>query len=726
MFDTAAIAGSLVRIQQLIRAGQFDTADRFCRELLQAAPDSPDAWFCFGVLSLRRNALLQAEDAFRRALAIQPNNPAILSQLSVALNKQGRSAEAENVARRAIALDASQADYWANLGNALYNQQLWAEAAQAQTQSLAIHPNDAAVWNNLGAAESKAGNLTAAQEAFERAMALAPGHTGAIANYACLLCQKGERDKASAWLPTALAIDLNSPQGWIAVGDMWQAMAEWNLADAAYRRVVELVPENENLRLQLLARRLGAPRSSTAVESVIREFLKERPQFAQGWTMLGETLAMQGRSSEAVPVMRHGVDLAADPVRHSRLLLGMQYAENITPAELLAAHREWDSNYALQLLPAPPVQLRGRPAAAPLRIGFVSGDFCRHPVGFLALPAVEFHDRAKCQVVCYSDRTGEDDYTARFRAAADVWRPAAGMSDRDLAEQIQTDQIDILLDLMGHAGKRLLVFASKPAPMQLTWLGYVGTTGLTAMDCLLADRFHVPAGDESHYSERVLHLPNGYACYAPPADAPQVGRLPAQSAGRVTFGSFNNPAKYSAGLLTAWAEILRQVPTAQLLLKYGELDDPHVQARLRGQFASLGIEPHRIQIEGRSPARELLAAYSRVDLALDTLPYSGGLTTCEALWMGVPVVTFPGSTFAGRHTTSHLTNAGYGQFIAGDWPGYIGTAVEWASRLEELASLRSQMREQVRGSPLCDAPRFAADFYTVLTAAFQSLIREPT
>jgi len=246
------------------------------------------------------------------------------------------------------------------------------------------------------------------------------------------------------------------------------------------------------------------------------------------------------------------------------------------------------------------------------------------------------------------------------------------------------------------------------------------------MDYLLADRFHVKEGDEQFYTEKILRMPNGYACYGPPEDSPEVGPLPAGresgdgSRKLVTFGCFNNPAKFSPSILNAWAEILRRVPCSRLLLKYGGLDDAQVQERLRGEFAKRGIEPEQILLEGWSPHQELFKAYNRVDLALDTQPYSGGLTTCEALWMGVPVITFPGQTFAGRHSVSHLTNAGYEQFIAADAAGYVDLAVQWASRLDELATIRSQMRERVRHSPLCDAPRFAGDFLAILRAAWES------
>lgn len=268
---------------------------------------------------------------------------------------------------------------------------------------------------------------------------------------------------------------------------------------------------------------------------------------------------------------------------------------------------------------------------------------------------------------------------------------------------------------MGHSGKRLLVFARKPAPLQITWLGYVGTTGLAAMDCLLADQYHVRPGEEANYRETILRMPHDYICYAPPTDAPEVAPLPSLSTGHITFGCFNNPAKFSSQTLDAWAEILRRVPTSHLLLKFGGLHHPEVQAAIRKKFYNRRIiDQSSIHFEGWSPQRELLASYNRLDIALDTQPYSGGVTTCEALWMGVPVITFPGQTFASRHSTSHLTNASCSEFIASDWPTYTNLATEWAARLPELATFRATLRPRMQASPLCNAPLFASNLLALL------------
>jgi predicted O-linked N-acetylglucosamine transferase (SPINDLY family) len=283
------------------------------------------------------------------------------------------------------------------------------------------------------------------------------------------------------------------------------------------------------------------------------------------------------------------------------------------------------------------------------------------------------------------------------------------------AERVRADAVDVLIDLAGHTkGNRLPAFARRAAPVQATWAGYAGTTGLGSMDYLIADRFEVPDGAEPLYRETVLRLPDGYVCYAPPEYAPSVGPLPAERNGHVTFGAFHNIGKIGALSLALWTKLLAQVPRSRLVLKHRKLDDPVNRARLAAAFAAAGIAPERITIEGTSPHIAMLARYNDIDIALDALPYSGGLTSCEALWMGVPVVTLPGRTFAGRHTLSHVMNVGLPQLVAADEAAYVGIAAGLAGDLAGLAALRATLRPRMASSPLCDGARFARDFAALL------------
>jgi len=281
--------------------------------------------------------------------------------------------------------------------------------------------------------------------------------------------------------------------------------------------------------------------------------------------------------------------------------------------------------------------------------------------------------------------------------------------------------VDILFDLAGcTANNRLAMFAHKPAPVQVTWLDYVGTTGMPEMDYLLADPMEVPEGAENGYREKILRMPKDYICFDPPADAPAVGPLPALTSGHVTFGSFNIPAKTGPQVVTLWARILAQVPGARLLLKNRGFDNEAVRRHYHSLFEGHGIAAERVDLEGWCPREELLAAYGRVDIGLDTLPYNGGLTTCESLWMGVPVVTCPGERFAGRHGLTHLTAAGMPATIARDHAHYVELAVALTRDLEALALMRSGMRERIATSPLCDGAQFARSFEKIMRGAWRS------
>jgi protein O-GlcNAc transferase len=290
-----------------------------------------------------------------------------------------------------------------------------------------------------------------------------------------------------------------------------------------------------------------------------------------------------------------------------------------------------------------------------------------------------------------------------------------GLSDKALAAKILDDEIDILVDLTGHsAHNRLLVFARKPAPIQVTWAGYVGTTGLSAIDYLISDQYSTHADEEKFYSETVVRMPDGWLCYDPPGYAPEVGPLPFIENTYVTFASFSNPAKINEEVVDTWADILADVENSRLLIKYKSINSEHNSKRLIKLFEAKGVDRSRLTLEGQSPHVELLARYNDVDIALDPFPYSGGLTTYEALWMGVPVITTPGQTFASRHSFSHLSTIGLPELIAKDRNDYIRLAIELANDVGKIANLRAGLRNRMANSPICDVDRFAAGFTTVM------------
>jgi predicted O-linked N-acetylglucosamine transferase (SPINDLY family) len=344
-----------------------------------------------------------------------------------------------------------------------------------------------------------------------------------------------------------------------------------------------------------------------------------------------------------------------------------------------------------------------------LTVGLLSGTLRTHPVGWLTVAGIEHLDPAAFRIVCLSHEAEPGDAIARrFQAAARSWEIVSTLDDDALARRARELGIDILIELGGYGdAARMAACARRLAPVQVKWVGMQNhSTGMAEMDWFLTDRWETPPALESTYSERMLRMPDGYVCYSPPPNAPDVVATPALRNGFVTFGCFNNIAKITPVVIETWCTILHAVPGSRLILKTHQFNDAPTGAGFSRAFDRFGIDPARVETRGSSRHREFLANYNEIDIVLDPFPYCGGLTTCEALWMGVPTVTLPGEIFASRHSASHLSNAGFPEWMALDRADYIATAVTRAADTAGLAALRETMRAKVRASPLCDAPRF--------------------
>ena len=557
-----------------------------------------------------------------------------------------------------------------------------------------------------------------------QASGLAPASAGELNHRGITLAQQGRLDEAIADFQRAVQIE---PDNAVAHGNLGLALTIQGRLDEAIvccRRYVELKPDAAEGYSNLGRAWMAQGRIEEAL-ACCRRALEIKPDLVQALLNLGVALQSQGQPAQAVACCRRALELKPEYAEaHSNLLYTLQYCSGVTPAVLAEAHAEFDRRHAAPLRPAFAPQGNVAEPHRRLRLGFVSPDLGRHPVGYFLVRVLENLGRESQDTVCYSHRIVHDDVTRRFQAAATEWRDVLGLSDQRLAEQIREDRINVLFDLAGHTVRnRLLVFARKPAPIQITWIGYEGTTGLSAMDYLLADRYVVPEGSEHYYREQVLRMPEGYLCYDPPGDAPPVGPLPSLAKGYVTFGSFNNPSKIAPEVVAVWAEILCRLPTARLVMKYSGLGDPAVKGRYLDLFAAGGIAPQRLELLPWSSYADYLATYHEVNVALDPFPFSGGATTCEVLWMGVPVVTCPLQTFASRHSLSYLSNVGLTETIAHDLEEYVERAVALAGDLPRLAALRAGLRERMAASPLCDGKRFATNLLSLLRDVWE--LRSP-
>ena len=480
-------------------------------------------------------------------------------------------------------------------------------------------------------------------------------------------------------------------------------------AEDICRRIVSLAPDHaETYCLFSVVARLSG-KEELGLE-LIRQAIRADPAMAEARYNLGIILAMRGSIEEALASFNQALAIKPDYAEaYSNKLLVSHYLTSAAPAEIYAEHLGFAERFEAPLKPLWQPHPNARDPERRLKIAYLSPDFCEHSVAFFIEPVLAQHDRSQVEIYCYYNHTYHDAVTRRIMESVDHFLPCREMADDQLAARIRADGIDILVDLAGHfSDNRLPMFARKPAPVQVTWIGYPNTTGLTAMDYRLTDAQADPEGKtEQYHSETLVRLPGCFLCYAPPANCPEILKLPARDEGRITFASFNNLNKINEQVVRVWAGILHRLPTARLLIKGSIAIDQSLQTRILEMFAGNGVDREQLVLAQRKGTFfEHMALYGEVDIALDTFPYNGTTTSCEALWMGAPVVVLAGETHAGRVGASLLSAVGLGELIALSEEEYVRIAVELATDQSRLAELRETMRTRMRNAPLTDAKGF--------------------
>jgi predicted O-linked N-acetylglucosamine transferase (SPINDLY family) len=557
------------------------------------------------------------------------------------------------------------------------------DAEKCLRRALATKPDFVEAHNNLGNALSKLGRLTEAERSFRRALALNPDYVGAHVNLGVALKGLGKPGEAEQHLRTALALDPKL------------AEAQNNLGN--------------------LLKDLGRPGEA---EQSFRQALSARPDYFEAHSNLANTLLEAGRIEEAEQCCRNALALRPDFAEAGQnLLFILNHVAGRSPTDIYAEHREFAQRLYpyVHSTPHDNVPDPGRK----LRVGYISGDLRDHPVGQFMAPVLARHDRNGFEVYCYYNYPSADAETARLMRCAAHWRDVFALSDDELTELIRKDGIDILVDLSGHTGRnRLSVFARKPAPVQVTWLGYLNTTGMAAMDYRITDTHASPEGLlDAFHSERLVRLPDSQWCYEAPAICPEVSEAPCVKAGFVTFASFSSLARIGPAVIELWSRLLACVPDSRLLLVRRGLTS--IRSEFLSRFSRHGVNPDQIDLRESVPFQDYLALHGAADIVLDTFPYTGGTTTCHALWMGVPVVSLVGNTATSRGGASLLNVIGLGDLVAGTPDEYVDIAAGLANDRQRLTALRAGMRDRMAASPLMDAARFTRN----LESAYRSMWR---
>ena len=584
-------------------------------------------------------------------------------------------------------------------------------------RAAALNPREADSWHRLAVAQFDAGRFDEAARSCRRVLEIDPRHAKALANLAAVLQRSGADDEAARHYREAIAADptLAPPRFSLAV--LLLASGQRDEAIEQMRRAVALDPGRAEWHLMLGEACIGAGHPRDAIAS-LETALRLAPDSADAHEYLAGCVLESGDAPRAVAHSRRVLEIAPErPAAASNLLLVLNYVFDGRPEAIFAEHVAWGQGVSRGL--------QGRACAndpspeRKLRIGYVSPDFRDHALAFFIEPVLARHDRTRFEAVCYSDAAKEDDVSARLRRHADLWRESATLETEALAQRIRDDRIDILVDLAGHSmgGKRMPVYALKPAPVQATWLGYLNTTGLPAMDYRITDACACPQGWERFHTERLLRLPDSQWCFAAAANAPAVGPLPASRTAAVTFASLHNPAKVSPQMIALWSRLLHRVRGSRLLMLTP--DPEQLSPQIAAQFAGNGIDAARLEFTGRLPLADYLELHNCIDINLDAFPYTGGTTTCHSLSMGVPVVTMTGATVVSRGGASLLNAAGLPEFIAASEAQYLDIAERLAADLEKLALLRASLRQRTALSPLMEAARFTAN----LESAYRGIWR---
>ncbi|MEH6626388.1 MAG: tetratricopeptide repeat protein [Motiliproteus sp.] len=454
--------------------------------------------------------------------------------------------------------------------------------------------------------------------------------------------------------------------------------------------------------------------------------LEVDPTFVQIYGQLGFWLSSLGQNKLALEYLQRAMQhLPHDRWIYTLYLLALNYSDDLEPHEQFEAHAQWYRNFFVDNFYFQPSFVDQLTCDRPLNIGYLSADFRHHSVAFFIEPIIQGHDRTKIKCFCYSNNTRDDEVSKRIKKGADVWHSVAALNDEQLYELIRKDKIDILVDLNGHTGgNRLALFARRPAPIQVTYLGYPNTTGMEVMDYRITDDLSDPSPSaDSYYSETLIRLKQGFLCYSPPGAAPTSSKPPVLEKGWVTYGSFNNVAKLSPTTINLWARVLKQTPHSQLLLKGKAFNDPQTRAYFVKQFEDQGVAGERLRLIGHAKSFEQhMALYDDIDIALDTFPYHGVTTTFEALWMGVPVISRIGNTHASRVGKSILSVLGLDELTADCDDHFIRIATLLAEDKSRLHEYRKNLRGQLQSSPLMDERGFVAKLEEAYRSIWQALL----
>ncbi|HEY3327346.1 MAG TPA: tetratricopeptide repeat protein, partial [Novimethylophilus sp.] len=645
------------------RQGKYEDAVRRFKQAIKLRPDYAKAHCGLGSALQRLSQPESAEQAFRRAIELQPGFAEAHTNLAVFLRETGRLDDAESAYRKALELNPRMAEAKNGLGELCQLLGKLEQAESAFLQAIALKPDYAEAYNNLGVLLAERGRLKEALESYRKALAIRPDFVYALNNMGIIYAETGRLEDAMECYHRALEQDPSFGMAYSNLGNIYRELGQVDQARASYEQALAINPDGDVTR-----------------------------------SNLGTVLMVQGKLDEAKMAYQRAMAInPANAVTHSNLIFSMDFDALATTIAQQAERKAWNERYAAPLRGSWQPHGNVRDPDRRLRIGYVSADFRLHSAAYGFAPLLLLYDHENFEVFCYSNSPRKDQMTKQFVESVDAWREVYGMGDDQLAMMVREDRIDLLVDLSGHSsGNRLLAFAMKPAPVQLSGWGYGNGTGLEAMDYLISDAVSIPLEEARHYSEKVVYL-SCLISYACPQEAPPIVEKP-DADKEIIFGCFNKSIKWSEASFDLWSEILKELPGARLLLKAKGMEQEGQRARVLAELSQRGIAGGRVELMGGSSWYDHMAALSKVDISLDPVPYSGGISTFESLWMGVPVLALCGKVMPGRSSASILASLGLSDWVAATESDYIRLAVDQARNRGSLTNLRKTLRDTLTHS----------------------------
>ncbi|MEL7833623.1 FkbM family methyltransferase [Fodinibius sp. Rm-B-1B1-1] len=638
--------------------------------------------------------------------------------MGIALSLKGEHETSSSYLKKAVTYGSDQPETYHMLSVNYYNLGEYKKAEKYGKEAVAMKPAFLKAWLNLAKIYRAQAKLDEALRCYKKANELDPKNADVAYHIGNIYKDLGDFKQAHKLFDYALEVDEDHYKAFLGKADVYKSTRRFEIAEEYIEEAKEKYGSSTAADVALAEIHKGKGNYDKAI-SIYEELIHNGADHGLLYVNYAICLQEVGRFDESEKNYRHAIEILPDhsnPV--SNYLMGLHYNPQNSKEYIFEEHvrlGERFDKYKRRERPIPTNKSKDKK----LKVGFVSGSFKRHPVGFMTVGALEQLSSQQFELYGYTADNKFDFVTRRIHKNIDVWRSIVGYDSKVVEEIIRDDEIDILVDLSGHAShSRFDVMAGEPAPIIVKWVGGLfNTTGINAFDYLITDWHESPKGEDQYYTEKLVRMPDDYIVFTPPGYAPKVDDLPALNNGYITFGCFNNPTKVNEKIIEQWAKVMLRVENSKFYLKSKQYDTASFRERVINMFADQGIEEDRLIFEGQTSHTNHLNEYNKVDIALDPWPYSGGLTTCEALYMGVPVITMPGPTFAGRHSATHLINVGLDDWVADSWDEYIEKTVALAQDRESLAKERGQLRKKIRNSRVCEDKRFGAH----LTVAFREM-----